>query len=95
VVVVIRFALDSAVELEHGVDADFPDPLRDRSPLGADGDFALPFVAGQFALNGDASPLRERAGKLSQLPESDLSMPLAPPFPPSDVILPRRFGGEG
>ena len=94
-VVVIRFVLDSAVELEHGVDADFPDSLLDRSPLGADSDFALLFVAGQFALDGDVSPLRERAGEVSQLPESDLSMPLPPRFPPSDVILPRRFGGEG
>jgi len=95
VVVVIRLALDSAVELEHGVDADFPDSLRDRSPLGADSDFALLFVAGQFALDGDVSPLRERDGEVSQLPEGDASMPLPPRFPPSDVILPRRFGGEG
>jgi len=29
VVVVIRFALDSAVQFEHGIDADFPDSLRD------------------------------------------------------------------
>jgi hypothetical protein len=40
VVVVIRFALDSAVQFEHGIDADFPDSLRDGSPLGADSDFA-------------------------------------------------------
>ena len=56
-VIVIRFALDSAVELEHGVDADFPDSLRDGSPLGADSDFALLFVAGQFNLDRDVSPL--------------------------------------
>ena len=77
-VVIIRFALDSAVELEHGVDADFPDSLRDRSPLGADSDFALLFVAGQFALDGDVSPLRERAGEVSQLPESDACLPEMP-----------------
>ena len=57
-VVVIPFALDSAVELEHGVDADFPDSLRDGSPLGADSEFAQLFVATQFALDGDDSPLR-------------------------------------
>ena len=64
-------------------------------PLGADSDFALLFVAGQFALDGDVSPLRERAGEVSQLPESDASMPLDPRFPSSDLILLRRFGGEG
>ena len=63
--------------------------------MGADSDFALLFVAGQFALDGDVSPLRERAGEVSQLPESDASIPLPPRFPPSDVILPRRFGGAG
>ena len=51
-------------------------------------DFALLFVAGQFALDGDVSPLRERAGEVSQLPESDTSMPLPPRLPPSDVTLP-------
>ena len=57
-VVVIRFALDSAVELEYGVDADFPDSLRDGSPLGADSDFARRFLAPPLALDGDGSPLR-------------------------------------
>jgi hypothetical protein len=33
--------------------------------LGDDSDFALLFVAGQFALDGDVSPLRERAGEVS------------------------------
>jgi hypothetical protein len=45
----VRFALGSAVELEYGVDADLPDSLRDGSPLVADSDFALVFVAAQFA----------------------------------------------
>src|SRR6516164_4395925 len=40
VTVVVRFALKVAVELEHGVNAYFPDPLRDPSPLRADSDFA-------------------------------------------------------
>jgi hypothetical protein len=56
VVVVFRFALDSAAELEHGVGADFPDSLRDGSPLRADSDFALLFVAAQFVLDGGVSP---------------------------------------
>jgi hypothetical protein len=46
----------SAVELEHGVDEDSPDSLRDESLSGADSDFALLFVAYQFILDGDVSP---------------------------------------
>jgi len=46
--------------------------------LGDDSDFALLFVAGQFALDGDVSPLRERAGEVSQLPESDACLPEMP-----------------
>jgi|SRR5215472_85233 len=56
-VVIVRFALNGAVELEHGVDTDFPDSLWDRSPLGTDGDFALVFVAAQFALDGDMNEI--------------------------------------
>ena len=72
-VVVIRFAPDSAVELEHGVDADFPDSLRDGSPLGADSDFARRFVAPPLALDGDGSPFRLDSvpGEVSQLPKGD------------------------
>ena len=92
--VVIGFTLNGAVELEHGVDADFPDSLRDGSPLGADSDFALVFVAAQFALDGDVSALNEGAGEVSQFPEGDASMPLGPRFPRSGVILSGRFGGE-
>jgi hypothetical protein len=36
VVVVIRFALDIAVELGHEVDADFPDSRRPNTSRGAD-----------------------------------------------------------
>ena len=57
VVVVIRFALDSAVKLEHGVDADFPDFAAGWKSSGkVDSDFALLFAAAQFALDGDVSP---------------------------------------
>jgi hypothetical protein len=50
VAVFIRFALGGAVELENGIDADFPDWLRDASPLVSDSDFALVFVAADFSL---------------------------------------------
>jgi hypothetical protein len=71
VAVVIGFTPNGAVELEHGVDADFPDSLRDGSPLGADSDFSLIFMAAQFALDGDVSALNEVGGEVSQLPEGD------------------------
>jgi hypothetical protein len=70
VAVVIGLALNGAVELEHGVDADFPDSLGTVSPLGADDDFPLVLVAAQFALNGDILTFGERAGEVSQLPET-------------------------
>jgi hypothetical protein len=60
-----RFPLGGAIELEYGVDADFPHPLRNGSPPVADSDFALVFVAAQFALDGDVSTLSEVAGKVS------------------------------
>jgi hypothetical protein len=52
------------------------DSLRHGSLLGANSDFALVFVAAQFALDGDVSTLRERAGEISHLPEGDASMPV-------------------
>src|SRR5215831_10645216 len=94
VAVIIGFTLNGAVKLEHEVDADFPDSLCDGSPLGADSDFALVFVAAQFALDGDVSTLNEGAGEVSQFPEGDASMPLGPRFPRSGVILPGRLSGE-
>jgi hypothetical protein len=94
VVFASRFALGSAVELEDGVDADFPDPLRDGGFLGADRDFALVFVAAEFALDGHVRALAKSAGEVGQLPERDASMPLGPRFPRTGVILPGRLGGE-
>jgi hypothetical protein len=32
-VVIVRFALCGAIELQHGVNADFPDALGDTSPF--------------------------------------------------------------
>ena len=94
VVVVIRRTFCGAVELEDGVDADFPDSLRDRCRLGAESDLALAFVGAQFALDSNVRTLGEIGGELSQLPEGDASMPLGRRFPAPDAVLPRRFRGE-
>ena len=51
-VLVSGFALDSAVELEDGTDANLPDSPGDCGLLGADGEFALVFVGAEFALDG-------------------------------------------
>jgi hypothetical protein len=84
-----RFVLGGAVELEQGVGADFPDSLRDRRLLIANGDFPLVFVAAQFALYCHASTFPEHAGEVSQLPERDAAMPFRTRFPTAGVILPR------
>jgi hypothetical protein len=64
--VVIRFALGGSVELEHGGDADFPGSLRDGRPLGANNDFALIFVAAQFALDGHVRTFGQGGGEVGQ-----------------------------
>jgi len=79
--VVIRFALGGAVEPEHGIDADFPDSLRDGSPLGPDSDFAQVFVAADFSLDRHVRTFGEGAGEVGQFAERDASMPLGPRFP--------------
>jgi hypothetical protein len=86
--VVIRCTLCGAVKLDDGVDADFPDSLRNRCRLSAESDAALAFVAAQFALDSNVRTLRKSGGELSQLSEDDASMPLGPRFPPSGVVLP-------
>ena len=48
-VLVGGFALGGAIELQDGVDADFPDSLGDCGVVGADGELALVFVAAEFA----------------------------------------------
>ena len=65
-VFVIRFGFDSAVDLTHAVDRDFPDSQRHGCPLGAASDFALLFAAAQFAPDRDVT-LRDRSGAVSQL----------------------------
>jgi hypothetical protein len=47
------FGLGGAIQLQHGVDADFPDSLGEGGLLCADGEFALVFVAAEFAFDGD------------------------------------------
>jgi hypothetical protein len=97
VVVVIRFALDSAVDLST------ESTRISQTRCGMEvlwvptAIVARRFVAPPLALDGDGSPLRLESvpGEVSQLPEGDTSMPLPSRFPTSDVILPRRFGGEG
>ena len=49
------FTLGSAIELQDGVDTDFPDSLGNGALLGAEGEFALVFMAAEFAFDGSAS----------------------------------------
>ena len=86
--VVIRCTFGgAAVELEDGVDANFPDSLRNRCRLGAESHLALVVVAAQFPLDGNVGALGESGDELSQPPEGDASMPVRARFPRSGVIL--------
>ena len=58
------------VELKHPVDADFPNSQRDGCSLGADSDFALLFVAAQFALKVDVTPLEIVPAKSASFPKA-------------------------
>ena len=91
-VLVSGFALGGAVELQDGVNANFPDSLGDCGLLGADSEFALVFVAAEFALDGNMRAFSNGAGEIGQFPECHASMPLGTRFPRSGVILPGRFG---
>ncbi len=51
-ILVRGFAFGGAIELQDGVDTNFPDSLGEGSLLCADGEFALVFVAAEFALDG-------------------------------------------
>src|SRR5262249_778627 len=92
--VVIRFAVDCAIEFEHRVDANFPDSLRDCSLLLRDSDLALVFVAAQFTLDPHLPIFGARPGEISRLSKGAASMPLSTGFPRSSVVLPRRRSGE-
>ena len=93
VAVSTRFPLSGTVEFEDGVHTNFPDSLRDGRLLIGDNDFPPVFMTAQLALEGDVST-SQAAGKFSQPPEGDASMPFGPRFPRPGVVLPRRFRGE-
>jgi hypothetical protein len=63
------FTLGSAIKLQDGVDTNFPDPLGDGSFLCADGEFALVFMAAEFALDGHMRAFGEAAGEIGEFPE--------------------------
>jgi len=54
-ILVRGFALRGAIELQDGVDTDFLDSLGDGGLLSAHGEFALVFMAAEFALDGHIS----------------------------------------
>ena len=56
--------LGGAVEFQDGVGSNLPDPLGDCRLLGADGEFALVFVAAEFALDGDMRAFGKGPGKI-------------------------------
>ena len=93
-ILVRGFALRGAIELQDGVDADFLDSLGDGGLLCADGEFALVFMAAEFALDGHMGALGEGAGEIGEFPEGHASMPLGARFPGSGIVLPGRLGGE-
>ena len=68
-ILVRAFTLGGAIELEHRVDADFPDSLSDGGFLCADGEFALVFMAAEFAFDGHMGAFGEGAGELGEFPE--------------------------
>jgi hypothetical protein len=94
VLLVSSFGLGGTIQLQHGVDADFPDSLGECGLVSANGKFALVFVAAQFAFNGDVSAFGEGPGEIGHFPKGHAAMPLGARFPGSGVVLPGRLGGE-
>ena len=88
------FTLGSAIEFQDGVDTDFPDSLGEVGLLCADGEFALVFVAAEFALDGYMGAFGEGAGEIGEFPESHAPMPLGARFSRSGFVLPGRLSGE-
>jgi len=86
--------LGSTIELQDGVDADFPHPLGDGRFLFADGEFALVFMTAEFALDGHMGAFGEGAGEIGEFPESHAPMPLGARLPRSGFVLPGRLSGE-
>jgi hypothetical protein len=64
------FALGGAVEFQDGVDANFPDSLGYCSLLRADSEFALVFVAAEFAFDGNMRAFANGACEIGQFSES-------------------------
>ena len=88
------FTLGNALEFLDGVDTDFPDSLGNGGLLCADSEFALVFVASEFAFDGYMSAFGEGASEIGEFPEGDAPMPLGARFPGSGIVLPGRLGGE-
>ena len=68
--------------------------MGDCGLLGADGEFALVFVAAEFALDGDMRAFGEAAGEIGEFPEGHAPMPLGARFPGTGIVLPGRLGGQ-
>src|SRR5260370_41998401 len=69
------FEFGGAIELQDGVDTDFPDSLGEGGLLCADDEFALVFVAAEFPLDGYMGAFGEAAGEIGEVPESHAAMP--------------------
>ena len=91
-ILVRGFAFGGAIELQDGVDTDFLDSLGDGGLLSAHGEFALVFMAAEFALDGHMCAFGKGAGETGELPEGHASMPLVARFPGSGIVLPGRLG---
>ena len=94
-ILVRDFAFGCAIELQDGVDTDLPDSLGEGGLLCTDDEFALVFVAAEFALDGYMGAFGEGAGEIGEFPEGHASMPLGARFPRSGIVLPGCLGGEG
>jgi hypothetical protein len=70
-VILLRgFTLGCAIELEHRVDADFPDSLSDGGFLCAHGQFALVFMAAEFTFDGHMRALERVPAKSASFPKA-------------------------
>ena len=66
--ILVSLGTGGAIQLQHGVDPDFPDSLSESGLLCADGEFALVFVAALFAFNGDVGAFGEGSSEVGQFP---------------------------
>jgi hypothetical protein len=85
------FEFGGAIQLQDGADTDFPGSLDEGGLLCADDEFALVFVATEFALDGYMGAFGEGAGEIgefSRKPRIDAR------FPGSGIVLPGRLGRE-